>query len=224
MPAVGRRIEYQPHTAHAGLAGPRDLGRPCRTVRIGHWRAAEIERDLRWPRRRASYGCDVEAHGRRVAADSEEQIADHGGALELREVGRRDRRRHAIDRVGLPVGVGAGIDIGPQLGIEETVDQPARREQPGEVVQRDVDRRARDKRIAAGHGLLAQRGRAAAGAFKASATCWRVRPLISALPLAASASSQRLTGGGSCDRLVTQQLYGVLSGRRGRRQRAPESG
>ena len=73
-----------------------------------------------------------------VRAGRKEQVADDGGALELREVRRRDRRRHAIDRLRLP-DLARGVDIGPQLGVEEAVDQAARREQLGEVVERHFD-------------------------------------------------------------------------------------
>ena len=165
-------------------------------MRVTHRRAAEIERNLlgavvQRDRR------DVETHRRRVAADAKEQIADHRGSLELRKVRRRNRSRHTVDRVRLPAWA-TGIDIGPQLGVEKSVDQAARRKQPGKIVQRDFTARALDKRVAAVDRLLAQRGRPAAGVERLRHLLAGA-PLISALPLAAVASSQRATGCGSRD-------------------------
>src|SRR3984893_4184634 len=184
-------IKYQPDTARGGLTGPGDLCRALRTVSIDYRRAADIEGDLRY-RGIEVNRCDVEAH-RRSVAGSEEQFADHTGFLELCEVGRRHGRRHAVDRVRLPAAVSARVDVRPQLSVEEAVDQSSRREQPTEVVHRDVDRRARDKRVTAIHGLLAQRG---------GPTAWGIPSFcrLLARPSAdqrIAASRQRATGGGA---------------------------
>ena len=51
--------------------------------------------------------------------------------------------------------------IGPQLRVEEAVDQAARGEQLGEVIQRRVERAARHEREAPVHGERAKRRRPA---------------------------------------------------------------
>src|SRR5208282_3508957 len=87
-----RWIEYEPGIAHAIRAGPRDLRRALWTKCIGHRRVTECERHLLRPgvqRKRRN----VETHGRGIAAGTEEQIADHGRPLKLREVRRCDRSR-----------------------------------------------------------------------------------------------------------------------------------
>src|SRR6516162_141620 len=68
-PGAARRawIEHQPGAACRGLPGPGDLRRACRTMRVGHRRAADIERDLRRCVIEVDR-CDVKAHARSVAA------------------------------------------------------------------------------------------------------------------------------------------------------------
>ena len=61
-----------------------------------------------------------------------------GGALELRP-GRAGETGGATPVTGCAFQAGAGgVDEGLQVVVEELVDQPARREQPGEIVERNV--------------------------------------------------------------------------------------
>ena len=183
-------------------------------MRIGDALTIEVERDL------LGVGVDrrdVEPHRRLIAAAAEEQVADLRCSLELRQIGRRDRRRDAGHRLRLPGGA-RGIDEGLQVVVEELVEQSAGREQLGEVVQRDVIGRAGRERVAAGDGLAAQRAgppgapnallrliERAAAAQLVAADRHRLQPARHRLRIAAG--------------LGLQQLRGIVAGRRAPRHR-----
>src|SRR5205823_1577543 len=96
--------------------------------------------------------------------------------LKFRELGLRYRWRHAADGLAAPYRP-AGIDKGPQLRVEKTVEQTARRQQLGEIVERDVVCGSGTERIPPGNRMLAQIG----------GTAWRAESLLDLLGGAATA-------------------------------------
>lgn len=102
----------------------------------------------------------VEAYSDGRTARREEEVANDGRSLELRDVRRRNRRGHAIGRLRLP-DLAGGVDIGAQLRVEEAVDQAAGREQLGEIVERRFERAAGHERKAPVHGQRTERRRSA---------------------------------------------------------------